>query len=93
MIKDKMIELGVEIMTNRRVVHISEELVVYEDSEAKRASLPAVHVVLAIGSRPRNELAASLIDFSGENYLIGDCLEPRRALEAIFEGAEVGLQL
>ncbi len=93
MIKDKMIELGVEIMTNRKVVHISEELVVYEDAEAKRASLPAVHVVLAIGSRPRNELAAALRDLPGENYLIGDCLEPRRALEAIFEGAEVGLQL
>ena len=93
MIKDKMIGLGVEIMTNRKVVQISEKLVVYEEAEAKGASLPAVHVVLAIGSRPSNELAASLGDFPGETYLIGDCLEPRRALEAIFEGAEVGLQL
>jgi 2,4-dienoyl-CoA reductase-like NADH-dependent reductase (Old Yellow Enzyme family)/thioredoxin reductase len=93
MMKDMMIELGVDIMTNRRVVHISEEQVIHEDPEKKRASLPVAQVVLAMGSKPRNDLARSLKDLVGENYLIGDCLEPRRALEAISEGAEVGLRL
>lgn len=93
MMKDIMIELGVDIMTNRRVVHISEEQVIHEDPEKKRASLPVAQVVLAMGSKPRNDLARSLKDLVGENYLIGDCLEPRRALEAISEGAEVGLRL
>ncbi|MDD5722868.1 MAG: FAD-dependent oxidoreductase [Syntrophales bacterium] len=48
-------------------------------------------VILATGVRSRNELKASLESVARELYVIGDAKQPRSGLEAIAEGAEVGL--
>jgi len=93
MMREMMRNLGVHIMTNQKVVQIMEDQVVHEDSQKKRSSLPVNWVVLAVGSRPKDELVKPMKDLFQETYLVGDCIEPRKALEAIYEGAKVGLQL
>ncbi len=50
-------------------------------------------IVFATGSKPCNELAKSLRGKIPELYEIGDCLEPRRIMEAIHEGADAGLRI
>jgi len=50
-------------------------------------------VVLAAGARPSNELAAALKDLVNELYVIGDAAEPRKAVDAIREGAETGCRI
>ncbi len=50
-------------------------------------------VVLALGHAARNELEAELADFSGELSIIGDCLCPRTAEEAVFEGLKAGIAI
>jgi len=54
--------------------------------------LPADTVVLAVGFSPKRELFEKLrvIFPELEIHAIGDCVEPRDAMEAIREGAEVG---
>ena len=51
-------------------------------------------LVLALGHEPVSELADALgeegMDWRGELHLIGDCLAPRTAEEAVFEGLKVG---
>jgi len=50
-------------------------------------------VVLAVGSRSSNELAAALKGIVKELYIIGDAVEPRRGVDATQEGAEVGCRI
>ncbi len=50
-------------------------------------------VGLAVGAKPKDDLAKSLKALVPETYLIADCLEPRKAVEAIEEGAKVAHQL
>ncbi|MBI5969215.1 MAG: FAD-dependent oxidoreductase [Deltaproteobacteria bacterium] len=92
MMKDLMKNVGVHILTNRKVVQIEANRVVYEDS-GRMASLPVDWVVLAVGAGPRDDLVKPLKDLFPETYQVGDCLEPRKALEAIYEGARVAHQL
>ncbi len=50
-------------------------------------------IVLATGAKPDNRLAESLRGKIPELYEVGDCVEPRRIMEAVHEGADVGLKI
>ncbi len=54
---------------------------------------PADTVVIAAGLRPRREIYDELKEQFKEIYLIGDAASPRRALQAINEGVEIGLKI
>jgi 2-enoate reductase len=92
MIKETMKGLGVHTITSSRVDEIKDKAVIYEQGDRK-ASLPVDWVVLAVGASPRDDLVKAFKGICQETYVIGDCLEPRRALEAIYEGAKVAHQL
>ncbi|MDO8691655.1 MAG: FAD-dependent oxidoreductase [Dehalococcoidia bacterium] len=51
---------------------------------------PVDTVVVALGRRIDDYLLKSLRSYPGEVYDVGDCVEPRSALEAIYEGSLVG---
>jgi 2,4-dienoyl-CoA reductase-like NADH-dependent reductase (Old Yellow Enzyme family) len=48
-------------------------------------------LVLACPNAPLDELAAEVRPLTGELYLVGDCLAPRTAEEAVFEGLKAGM--
>jgi pyruvate/2-oxoglutarate dehydrogenase complex dihydrolipoamide dehydrogenase (E3) component len=50
-------------------------------------------IVLAAGSTPNTDLAQALEGKVPEVHSIGDCVEPRRILEAIREGWKVALEI
>jgi 2,4-dienoyl-CoA reductase (NADPH2) len=52
-------------------------------------------IVLASGATPNNHLAEELMarNSVGELHMIGDCVIPRKALEAISEGYNVALYI
>lgn len=50
-------------------------------------------VVVAMGRERDDRLSRSLGGYRGETYHIGDCVEPRSALEAIYEGSMIGRKL
>ncbi len=92
LLKETMKDLGIRTLTNSKVVQIEEKAVVYRQGD-QQSSLPVDWVVLAVGASPRDDLVKPLKKLFSETYVIGDCLEPRKALEAIYEGAKVGHQL
>ena len=47
------------------------------------------HIIIACGTRSLYELSDEIRDRVPEVFVIGDAKEPRSALEAIAEGAEV----
>ena len=53
-------------------------------------------VVLAVGSKPNRILLEQFQDGISKLeafYMIGDCVEPRTALEAIHEGARIAREI
>lgn len=91
-LRDRLIDLGVCIYPYSQVIEITDTGVsIFREKEF--LSLKADTVVLAIGSRSVNSLAEEIRSIVPEVYMVGDCIEPRSALDAINEGADVGLKI
>ena len=71
---------------------VAEEGIAVSDAHGKR-TLKAESIVLAIGSKPNNELAKALKGKVENLYVVGDCVEPRKSLEAIHEGSWAARQI
>jgi 2,4-dienoyl-CoA reductase (NADPH2) len=88
--------LGVKFIESCCVERITTEGVV-ADVRGEPRELVADTVVLAIGSRADDELEGFLVEEGimdkVEFHKIGDCAGPRKAIEAIHEGFELGLRL
>lgn len=84
-----LVRYGVDLKTSTRVTAIEENGVVVETDNTVQ-KIKADTVVLAVGSRPENDLFNQLQGIAPEVHLIGDAREPRKAMEAIHEGFKVG---
>ncbi|MEX2704474.1 MAG: FAD-dependent oxidoreductase [Candidatus Freyrarchaeum guaymaensis] len=80
---------GVQMLTNAKVTEITERGVVLENGDVIEADT----VVLAVGTVPNNELIDQLEGVVPELYAIGDCVEPRKAFEAVHEAAEIARKI
>lgn len=87
-----MRNLGIDIRSNAVAKRIEKDRVIVE-VEGKEEAIPADTVIIAVGSCPADELYKELKDSGLEVYLVGDAKEARKAIEAIQEGYEAGLQV
>lgn len=78
------------IMTETKLERIEDNGVGVSDKDGNEIFLEAERVVIAIGSRPDNALYEQVEPLGYEVHRIGDCLEPRSAKVAIYEGAVLG---
>lgn len=101
-LSQKMIEYDVKIHLKTKVKRILSGKGVVVTKPTGEEIIEADTVVLAIGSQPNRilldhpNLKGNKISIDGkepEIYFVGDCKEPRKILEAIYEGAEVGLKI
>ncbi len=84
-------KLDIEIFTKKKVTSIMLKGVVVEE-DGKTEEIVGETVVLAIGALANQEL----IDLKGEVpefYVIGDCAEPRKIINAVYEGTSAGCQI
>jgi 2,4-dienoyl-CoA reductase-like NADH-dependent reductase (Old Yellow Enzyme family)/thioredoxin reductase len=86
-------ENGVEILTNLKIVGITNEGVTAVDQSKNIVNVTGDKVVLAMGLRPEAGLYQELKGKFHDTYLIGDSLEPQRLAEAIRDGYRVGSTL
>jgi len=82
--------MEVRILTQTSLTKVEDHGVVVTDGEGNVSLLEAESVVIAIGNRPDNRLFEQLEPLGYEIHRIGDCLEPRSAKAAIYEGAVLG---
>ena len=83
---------GVVIHSNTRITRLTKnEAIAQQDDGTIR--FPIETLIMAVGVRPNRELANELEDSGLELHIIGDAFQPRKALEAIWEGFEVGLKI
>ena len=82
--------LGVTILKSTKGEAVREEGLVVSTGARSKQVLAADNIVLATGATPKQELYRQLSGKVPEIYLVGDCLEPRRVVEAIAEGFRAG---
>lgn len=92
MLIDRLQKEAVMVHTHTAVKRLTADTVVAE-SGGEEIVFPAETVVMAVAVRSNRDLVEVLSsdDASFEIHVIGDAAEPRKALEAIQEGFEVGL--
>ncbi|MDQ1333094.1 MAG: hypothetical protein QG552_44 [Thermodesulfobacteriota bacterium] len=86
----KLIDNNVAIRTGFRLGRVEDSGVVIVGEKGEEAFIAADAVVIAIGSRPDDRLYRQIKDLSYQIHQIGDCLEPRSAKSAIYEGGVLG---
>jgi 2-enoate reductase len=78
------------MMTETSLKKVEDNGVVVSDKDGNETFLEAQRVVIAIGSRPDNHLYEQVEPLGYELHRVGDCLEPRSAKAAIYEGGVLG---
>ena len=83
---------GVNMLTNTKAVEIRPNSVVVE-RDGKREELECDTAVIAVGTTPNDGLYKELEGKVAELYRIGDCVKPRKALDATREAADLALKV
>ncbi len=92
--EDKFSQRGVEILVGARVTIIDEDGVIYLQKGWTRKILGVDTVVLATGAKADDSLWGVLRDKKIVNvFAIGDCVKPRNAMEAIYEGSKIAREI
>ena len=86
---EKLEKAGVTIITTALARKITEEGVVVEDHN-EMSVLSADTVVIAVGAKSDRELLKELETGTVEVYAIGDCVVPRRIVQATAQGYYLG---
>ncbi|MDP3879702.1 MAG: FAD-dependent oxidoreductase [Dehalococcoidales bacterium] len=85
---------GVRLITGvKKYEAITEDGLVMIDSEDKQQTLEADTIVLAAGAVADNRLAKALEGKVAEIHLAGDCVEPRRIVDAVYDGARLAAEI
>lgn len=92
MLLKRLRDRGVDIHTNTKVIRLEPDAAVAQ-ADRRETHFPIETVVLAVGVLPNRELADRLEGSGLQTHVIGDALEPRKALEAIREGFQVATRL
>jgi len=86
----RLAQRRVKIITSAAVKQLTNDGAILERNGKEETLSGFDTIVLAIGVAPVNELAAKIRDKIKETYVIGDAKQPRKALDAIAEAAEIG---
>jgi 2-enoate reductase len=82
----RLSEAKIKILTGTRVLEITKEGVIVDSKSTGRNTMTADTVVIAVGMKSNIELQNALGDQISDVRVIGDCVEPRRVVNAIWEG-------
>ena len=86
----KLKENNVRILTEHRLLRVGKNSLVVAGPDGNETIIEAQRVVVAIGTRQDDTIHQQIKSLGYETHVIGDCLEPRTAKSAIYEGAKLG---
>lgn len=86
-------EKGVNVFTGTTVQEVTAKGVIVTDKGGGKQELPADTVVLCTGSQPNRELLDELSARMTEVYGVGDCIMPRKIIDAVADGTCIGLKI
>ena len=84
----------ITMLTNKEIKEITEKgVVVIDKKSGERQLIEGDIVVVALGSESVSSLAEKLEGKVAELYKVGDCNEPRRVEQAVYEGSLVARRI
>jgi len=86
MLLDLLANNRVQIMVNTSVQEITSDSIIVVNRNFERREIEFDTVVLAVGMKPNQELYNSLTAEISNLYLIGDCKQPRKIHDAVWDG-------
>ena len=92
-LSQRLEQKGVTILTSTRVLELGKDYAMVEDASGVRRLNGFDTIVLALGSTPNDRLYKSLKEKVPELYLIGDAVEPREVVDAVYEAEEVAFKI
>jgi len=90
---ERLAAQGVRIFTSVKVKEIIDNGIVFVKGDKEEEILNVDNIVLAAGATPAKDLLTGIKEKVREVYTIGDASRPRKVLDAIREGTEVGLKI
>jgi 2,4-dienoyl-CoA reductase-like NADH-dependent reductase (Old Yellow Enzyme family)/thioredoxin reductase len=86
---------SVDIVTHARLVGLDSESAYFQHTASKEYfEVPEVNsTILSLGHQRENELQNQIGDLGIECHVIGDCLSPRTAEEAVLDGLRTGNEI
>ena len=84
---------GVALLTGVKYEEVTDRGLVITDKEGRRRTLEADSIVLAAGAVSNTALFKAVEGKVPEIHVAGDCLQPRRILDAIHDGARLGREV
>jgi len=91
-VTENLKEAGIRTEVSARAIEFTEEGVVVE-RDGETFVVRAEAAVLAVGQKPKQDLAEKLEGRVKEIHVVGDCAGVRRMRDAIHEGARAGLEI
>lgn len=91
--KSRILPKKPEIYTGHKLIAIEEKSIVLERADGTRVKVPADSVVLALGVRPKAEIAEAFENVCAQVLTVGDARKAGRIATAIREGFEAGFIL
>jgi 2,4-dienoyl-CoA reductase-like NADH-dependent reductase (Old Yellow Enzyme family)/thioredoxin reductase len=92
-IKDNADDIDFTAMLETSVKEIKEDGVVTVDKDGNEAFVPAKHILLAVGTKPKKDLAISFYGITPETSMVGDCYKAAQILEGTNEAYFLGANL
>jgi NAD(H)-dependent 7beta-hydroxy-3-oxo-delta4-cholenoic acid oxidoreductase len=86
-------QYGVKVITGAKVEAITDYGVLVDIGGQQQMVNGFSSIVLALGSKPTDELARELKDVVKELYVVGDAKQVARVVDATAQAAEVALKI
>jgi 2-enoate reductase len=95
--RDMLLDLlkvkGVNVLTNCRVEKVSPGIVLYRLSDGAKGEVRTDSIILAIGRQPVNGLLRQINECVKEVHAIGDCVAPRKVIDAMWEAYKKAIKI
>lgn len=91
-LKEQLKETEIEVRCNTELLRIGESEVIVRDRN-REYEIPTETVVLSLGAKAQDSLYQALEGKVSELYAIGDCVAPRKMIEAIHEAYDVATNI
>ena len=84
---------NLNVLLNSRCLEVTDQGMVIETAEHELLELPYDNIIVSTGIRAKTKQAESFFGIAPNTNMIGDCVQPRKIMEAIFEGHNIALSL
>ncbi len=91
-LKEELKETEIEVKCSTRLLRINEKGITVQGKKGED-DIPADTIVLALGAKSQDSLLRKIEGKVKEIYSVGDCVSPRKMIDAIHEGFEAALKI